>query len=181
MVAKNEKAGVEPMAWFCLRTQPKHEHIAAAQLRQDLKIEAFLPRIRFRRSTRSGPAWVTEALFPNYLFVRFDLTARLRQVQAVRGVRCVVHFGSRWPAIPDPVIAELRAALNGEEIKVISQELNPGDTVEVAAGVFHGFQALVSRVMPQRQRVSVLLDFLGRQTAVELDCRQLIRNPEMLR
>jgi hypothetical protein len=33
----------------------------------------------------------------------------------------------------------------------------------------HGLHALVTRVMPAKQRVAVLLDFLGRQTAVELD------------
>jgi len=27
----------------------------------------FLPRIRFRRTRRQGPVWVTEALFPHYL------------------------------------------------------------------------------------------------------------------
>src|SRR6185312_13830264 len=60
-------------AWFCLRTHPKHECVAAAQLRQEANIEVFLPRIRFKRATRCGPAWVTEALFQNYLFAKFDL------------------------------------------------------------------------------------------------------------
>ena len=174
-------AGREPAAWFCVQAQPKHEHIAAAQLRQNSKIEVCLPRIRYRRSTRSGPAWVTEALFPNYLFAHFDLASQLRQVQAVRGVRNVVHFGARWPTIPEPAIAELRSVMGIEEVKILSQDLNPGDAVEVAEGVFHGLQAVVARVMPQRQRVSVLLDFLGRQTAVELDRCQLVRNRERLR
>jgi hypothetical protein len=37
-----------------------------------------------------------------------------------------------------------------------------------------GLQAVVSRVMPARQRAAVLLEFLGRQTTVELDRGQLI-------
>ena len=172
-------AKLEPVTWFCVQTQPKHEHIAAAQLRQDLKIEVFLPRIRYRRPTRSGPAWVTEALFPNYLFAHFDLASQLRRVQAVRGVRNVVHFGARWPTIPETAIAELRSAMGVEEIRILSQDLNPGDIVEVAEGVFHGLQAMVARVIPQRQRVSILLNFLGRQTAVELDRSQVIRNREI--
>lgn len=181
MIQAQEMAGREPVTWFCVRTQPKHEHIAAAQLRTNSRIEVFLPRIRYRRSTRCGPAWVTEALFPNYLFAHFDLVSQLRLVQAVRGVRNVVHFGARWPTIPEMAIAELRSTMGVEEIKTLSQDLNPGDAVEVADGVFHGFQAVVARVMPQRQRVSVLLDFLGRQTAVELDRNQLVRNREVFR
>jgi transcriptional antiterminator RfaH len=164
-----------------LQTQPKRDHIAAAQLRQDSNIEIFLPRIRYRRSTRCGPAWVTEGLFPGYLFARFDLGSQLRQVQATRGIRDVVHFGNRWPTIPEAAIEELRSLVGNGETRVLSQDINPGDAVEVAKGVFHGLQATVARVMPQRQRVSILLDFLGRQTAVELDQNHLIRNLEMVR
>jgi transcriptional antiterminator RfaH len=168
-------------AWFCVQTQSKREHIAASNLRQDAHVEVFLPRIRYRHSTRRGPAWVTEALFPGYLFARFPLPSLLRHVQSLRGVRGVVHFGHRWPSIPDAVIAELRSIVGDEEIKILSPGLNAGDSVEVAAGVFQGFQALVARVIPQRQRVSVLLDFLGRQTAVELNTNQVVPNTATLR
>ncbi len=161
-------------AWFCLRTLPKQEHLAAAQLRQEAEIEVFLPRIRFKRLTRCGPAWVTEALFQNYLFARFDLLFSLRRVQAARGVRGVVHFGSRWPTVPEAAIQELQSAMAGQDLRVVEDTLQPGDTVQIADGAMHGLQAVVSRVMPARQRVAVLLDFLGRQTTVELDRSQLI-------
>jgi len=161
-------------AWFCLRTHPKHEHIAAAQLREEAEIEVYLPRIRFKRVTRSGPAWVTEALFQNYLFARFDLLVSARRAQAARGVRGIVHFGSRWPTVPEAAIHELRAAMEGQELRVVEDTLQPGDTVQIATGAMHGLEAVVSRVMPARLRVAVLLDFLGRQTAVELDRGQLM-------
>jgi transcriptional antiterminator RfaH len=160
-------------AWFCLRTHLKHEHIAAAQLKQDPELEVFLPRIRYQRSTRSGPAWVTEALFQNYLFARFDLATALRRVQHARGVRGVVHFGGRWPTIPEAAIDELRGAMEGEELRTIENALHPGDIVEISCGAMSGLQAVVSRVTPARQRVAVLLDFLGRQTTLELDRWQI--------
>jgi transcriptional antiterminator RfaH len=161
-------------AWFCVRTQPRHEHIAAAGLRRNLELEVFLPRVRFKRSTRQGVVWVTEALFASYLFARFDLPTTLRRVQAARGVAGVVHFGPHWPAIPDPAIAELRALMGEEELHVIPNEFNPGDLVEIGAGAFHGLQAVVTRVVPSRQRVAVMLDFLGRQTTLELAGADLI-------
>lgn len=164
--------------WFCVRTQPKHEHIAAGSLRQQLQLDVFLPRIRFKRPTRQGPAWVTEALFVNYLFARFELNAFLRRVKHVRGVQDVVHFGSHWPVIPHLVIADLRAALGDDELQVITDEFNPGERVEIAGGAFHGLHAVVTRVLPARQRVAVLLDFLGRQTSVEMDTAQLIRKDQ---
>jgi transcriptional antiterminator RfaH len=168
------KQTTNSLAWFCVRTQAKHEHIAAASLKRNWKLEVFLPRIRFKRTTRQGPAWTTEALFINYLFSRFNLATHLRVVQSARGVAGVVHFGSHWPVIPDATIAELRTALGGQELHVIDTKFNPGDNVEIVGGTFHGLQAVVTRVIPSKQRVAVLLDFLGRQTSVELDDRQLV-------
>jgi transcriptional antiterminator RfaH len=162
-------------AWFCLRTQPKHEHIAAAHLKQESGVEVYLPRIRFKRSTRRGPVWFTEALFPSYLFARFDLTEGLRRLRLVRGVNGIVHFGNHWPVLPDAVIADLRASVGGDEVHEIREELQPGESVEISGGVFHGLQAVVARVMPARQRVAVLLEFLGRQTMAEFPTEALVR------
>jgi transcriptional antiterminator RfaH len=155
-------------AWFCVRTHPKHEHIAAAQLRYEQDVEVFLPRIRYRRATRCGPAWVCEALFRDYVFARFDLAAALRRVRHARSVYGVVHFGDRWPAVPNQVIAKLREAMAGTEIRVIDDTLQPGDAVQIAEGAMCGLEAVVTRVMPAKQRVAVLLEFLGRQTTVEV-------------
>jgi transcriptional antiterminator RfaH len=154
--------------WFCLRSQPKHEHIAAAHLKKMEGVEVFLPRVRFKRATKQGPAWVTEALFPNYLFARFDWHSSLRQVQAARGVGGVVHFGQRWPIIEASVIAELRQAFGSDDLHTIPAGLHPGDAVEIATGAMQGLRAVVTRVMPSRERVAVLLEFLGRQTTIEV-------------
>ena len=59
-------------SWFCLRAQPKREHIAAACLRQISEVEVFSPRVRFRKHTNRGPVWFVESMFPGYLFARFD-------------------------------------------------------------------------------------------------------------
>ena len=154
-----EQTSGESEAWFCVRTQPKHEHIAAAQLRLEPGIGVFLPRIRYRRSTRCGPAWVTEALFKDYVFARFDLATSLRRVQSSRAVRCVVHFGSGWPTIPDAAIAELKKAIGEQEMRVVEDTLQPGDFVQIASGAMHGLQAVVTRVMPTKQRVAVPFGF----------------------
>jgi transcriptional antiterminator RfaH len=167
------------VAWFCVRTHHKHEHIAAAQLKQDPEVEVFLPRIRYQRITRFGPVWTTEALFQNYLFARFDFETCLRRVQHARAVRGVVHFGERWPMIPKSTIEALRTLLGGEE-KVVSNDPEVGEAVRVVAGPLNGLEAVVTRVMPGPQRVMVLLDFLGRQTAVELSRIHVVRQDQRL-
>jgi transcriptional antiterminator RfaH len=165
-------------AWFCVRTQPKHEHIAAAHLRKDAGLEVYLPRIRFRRSTREGPVWFTEALFPGYLFGRFELAMCLRRVHHTRGVQGVVHFGDQWPTVPARAIEELRATVGGDQIHVIEDNLQPGEPVRISGGPFHDLRAVITRVMPGRERVALLIDFLGRQTAVELASDSVVREED---
>ena len=155
--------------WYCVRSQPRHEHIAAANLRRNHELEVFNPRIRFKRATRRGPVWVTEPLFPRYLFARFELSVMLPKVQHTFGVAGVVRFGAFWPAVSDSVIRELLSAVGEEETRVIEDTLQEGGEVQILGGAFDGFRAIVTRVMPARNRVAVLLDFLGRQTVVELD------------
>jgi transcriptional antiterminator RfaH len=162
-------------AWFCLQSQSKHEHIAAAHLRQAGVAEIFLPRIRFARVTRRGKVWFTEALFPGYLFAKFDWRASLRRVQHASGVRGVVHFGERWPTIPDETIAELRRAFGESGLRTLGAEPAPGDEVLIAGGALHGLRAVIAGVLPKAARVAVLLDFLGRQTVIELPAQSVVK------
>lgn len=163
------------IAWFCVRSQPRHEHIATRHLRQMENVEVFNPRIRFSRATRYGPVCVTESLFPNYLFVRFDWKTSLPRVHYAPGVSGVVHFGIRWPQVPDQVIAELRRTLGPEDVQVVPKEFQPGEEVQVAGGIMHGLAAVITQVMPGKERVMVLMDFLGRQSSVELPIHSIVK------
>jgi transcriptional antiterminator RfaH len=168
----------ESSCWFCLRSQPKHEHLVAAYLRQFNEITVFLPRVRFKRATRRGAAWATEALFPGYFFARFNWRTSLRLVQHAHGVRGVVHFGERWPTIPETIIAELRQSVGENELRTISAVFTPGDAVQIAEGTLCGLRAVVSHVMPGRERVAVLMGFLGRQTMIEVPAGILVKEGE---
>ena len=84
---------IETPLWFCLRAQPKREHIAATALRRQMQIECFSPRLRFRKLTRRGPVWFVEAMFPGYLFAHFVYSDRHRQVGHLHGILSIVQFG----------------------------------------------------------------------------------------
>jgi transcriptional antiterminator RfaH len=154
-------------SWFCVRSKTRQEHIAAANLRR-LRIDVLNPRIRFRRATTRGPMWVIESMFPGYLFARFNFKRSLDAVQHTFGVTGVVHFGFFWPVVSDETVDALRAIVGEEEVHMVGPALEVGQEVEVATGAFSGFLGIVTRVMPAKDRVAVLLEFLGRQTTVEL-------------
>ena len=161
-------------AWYCVRSQPKHEHIAAAHLRSVGGITVFCPRVRFKRQTRQGLVWVTEAMFPSYLFARFDLATLHRQVEYGQGVRGIVRFADRYPTIEDYVLDQLRDYVGENEIKDLDYAPSQGDNVRIAKGAFAGLEAVVTQILPARERVKVLMDFLGRKIEAEVECASIL-------
>lgn len=155
-------------AWFCLRTQIKHERLAAAHLRLMEDVEVLFPRMTFKRKWRQSLREFTEPLFPNYLFARFNPRNALARVRHAHGVQTVVHFGNRLPVIPDSVIKEIRQSLSAEQVCHVETSLAPGDTVAICSSAFSGLQALVTNYLPRKQRVTLLLEFLGRQVNIEI-------------
>src|SRR5947208_16730359 len=90
--------------WACIRTHPKHEHIAAAQLSCIPGVEVFNPQLRLERQTNRGRLCFTESLFVNYLFARFVPETTLERVRHTRSVQIVLPFGEQVGTIPQHVI-----------------------------------------------------------------------------
>jgi transcriptional antiterminator RfaH len=118
--------------------------------------------------------WVTESLFPGYIFARFAFHSMLDKVRYMPSVSSVVHFGDRYPTIPPTVISDLRLQFGDKEIKVLPEELVPGTEVTVTERPFYGMQAIVLRPMPAKERVQVLLEMLGRTTQVEVSMQSVV-------
>ena len=164
----NRPISAEP-AWYCLRSQPKHEHIAAAHLRILEGVTVFCPRIRFKRATGRGLVWFTEAMFPGYLFARFELAEMHRQVRYAHGVSGIVRFADRYPTIEEGALVQLRDHTGITEINELSYELSQGDQVKIVNGTFTGLEAVVTQVLPAKERIKVLMDFLGRKIEAEVE------------
>ena len=170
------------LSWYCLRSQPKHERIAALHLRKLAGVEVFAPLVRFERpSSRArgrGKTWVTEAMFPSYLFARFVLAAQSREIQHTHGIRGIVQFGGAYPSISDGMVAQLRTSIGDTEVAVIATAPDPGQEVTITQGAFEQVRALVTSYQPARERVRVLLTFLGREIEAELPVARVVgRDP----
>ena len=154
--------------WYCVRTKPKMENIASNSLKEINGINVFCPLIRFKKSTKRGKIWFREALFPGYIFVQCDLNYGFKAINYCRGVACIVRFGSHYPSIPDDEINVLREKIGDNQIHVITHEFLPGEETSIESGPFKGISAVISRVMPAKERVCVLLDLLGGKIEAEV-------------
>jgi len=166
-------------AWFCMRARTKTEHLAAMQLRPVEGVDAFCPRVRFLRSTRRGRVWFSEALFPGYFFARFNPCKLLRLVRHSQGVTGLVEFGGVPISVPDSQVEELRKLVGVEEICEVPETLREGDEVDVVTGPLAGLRVVVTQALPARERVRVLLEFLGTLREMEIT-RQHIASPKRL-
>lgn len=164
-------------AWYCVKTQTKREAIAATHLRELEGVEIFCPMLRYRKATRRGKVWWVEAFFPGYLLARFDLERDERAVKYCQGVRGLVHFGDFVPSVPEEFVVSLReeVARQGEkEVITVAPRITAGEEVELAHGPLGGAKGTVVEVLPARERVRVLLEFLGREQIIEVDLFTLL-------
>lgn len=156
--------------WFVAQTQV-HSEIKAAQnlLRQGFEI--YLPRYLKRRRHARKVDIVAAPLFSRYLFVNVDLGAqRWRAIQSTFGVSRLVMNGDEPAAVPAGVIGALRAREDDKGFVKLDRRsaFAPGDKVRVLAGAFTDSLGLFEG-LGDRERVSILLDLLGRKVRVMLD------------
>ena len=165
---------MENIVWYCVHTKSKCEHLAASVVAAFDGVEVFCPRLRFQKATKRGKVWFVEALFPTYFFARFCPLESLRAVMHAQNVIRVVGFGGSPIPIPDSVIAHLREEMNHTELREIHTPLAVGDSVMLTEGPMRGLVGVVELMLSGAERVRVLLDFLGRQSIVEVTTDKIL-------
>jgi transcription antitermination factor NusG len=153
--------------WFCLRTQTKREHIAAAILNRIEAVEVFCPRISQIKKTRTGKKRFVEAMFPGYIFAKFNYHTHSRQVVHSQGITRMVELGERR-TIPEQSIRELKASIPNGLIEAPDLSIEPGAEIEVITGSLKGLNGKVLAQLSAQNRIKILLDFLGREITVDV-------------
>jgi transcriptional antiterminator RfaH len=165
---------LEDPVWFCLRAEPKREHLAGMALRRQFGIDCLSPRLRFRRLTRRGPIWFVEAMFPGYVFAKFAYTSLYRAVQSSHGVRGILRFGEGLATVPENTMMALQARGGAEEIVTIDSSLKIGQPVQFIEGPLQGLEVVITQLLPARERIRVLLEFLGRSMEMEVPAGKVL-------
>jgi transcriptional antiterminator RfaH len=156
--------------WYVVQTHVNGEAKAAENLRRQ-GYEAYLPRYLKRRCHARKVDFTAKPLFPRYMFVAIDVaTQRWRSIQSTSGVSRLVTRGDVPAALPEGVVRALKAREDGRGFVNMDARpaFAPGDKVRVLAGAFMDNAGLFN-AMADHDRVSILLDMLGRKVRVLLD------------
>jgi transcriptional antiterminator RfaH len=155
--------------WAVIECKSKDEFMAEAEIKA-LGIETFLPIVNKRIRHARTVEVVRRALFPRYLFARFDLdNPNWPRIFSRRGVVNMIMDGNRPKAVPLCQMAEvMKRAEEHKNITVDSIPLKAGDIVQILDGFFATHKAIVDRAEDDKSMVTVKANILGRQTPVIL-------------
>ena len=156
--------------WYVVRTHPRAEVKARVHLGRQ-GFETYLPCYFKKRRHARRVETVEAPLFPSYLFVAIDREKqRWRCISSTVGVSHLLCNADEPAPVPDYVIDALRD--REDETGLIRLPARPsfasGDKVRLLEGAFVDCVGLFEG-MKDIERVSVLLDLLGRQVRVLLD------------
>ena len=76
--------------------------------------------------------------------------------------------------LPDQTIEDLRTEMNHQDVREVRTSLKVGDEVELTEGPMRGFKGIVDSLHKGQDRVRVLLEFLGRQSLVEVEAGTIL-------
>jgi transcriptional antiterminator RfaH len=160
--------------WYVVQTQANAEHKAVVHLARQ-GFTTYLPRYLKRRRHARRVDSVVAPLFPRYLFVEIDMAVqRWRSIYSTVGVSCLVCNGEYPAPVPERIVDELKSRQN--ESGLIQLDCQPkfrlGDKIRVLEGAFYDCLGVYSG-MPDRERVGILLDLLGRKVRVLLNAEAI--------
>lgn len=160
--------------WYVIQCKGGESFRAAEHLANQ-GYEVFHPVLEVQKKRRGKLEWVSEPLFPYYLFIRLDrLVSNWRPIRSTRGVLKLVGFGDMPVAVDDGLVATLRE--HGSERSDPDSNLyfRAGESVTITEGPFKELQAVFASHKGE-ERAIVLLDLLHRQQRLEMPVSQLKR------
>jgi transcription antitermination factor NusG len=163
-------------AWFAVQAKTTHEKRVASLLGyQDY--ECFLPLYTCRRRWSDRIKQVELALFPGYVFCRFDYQRRgpILRTPSVTGI---VGMGGRpAPIDPDEIEAIDRATRSGMGMRP-HPFLQVGQYVRIDGGSLDGLEGMIADTS-RRKRLVISVTLLQRSVSVDIDsgCVTPIRAP----
>ncbi|CAM3566421.1 transcriptional activator RfaH [Polaromonas hydrogenivorans] len=160
-------------SWYLTYTRPRLETVALQNLQQQ-GFDAYLPLYKCLKKTEAGTQAIFVPMFPRYVFFRPSHPAQsIAPVRSTRGVAQLVRFGNELASIRSEAldaIRQLEQQRNAADVAELSA-LRPGHAVRFHNPALNGLEGLVKSV--SSLRVTVLLEFMGREQLVSVEHHQL--------
>jgi len=130
-------------------------------------------KIQCKKNKTEAKIVLDNRVFPGYIFLKGVMNDKLlRVIERAPHVYKPVIVGGKAVSIPEEqVMAILEKVRKGVKIKKVP--FQKGEQVRIIEGPFMGFTGTVEEVIPEREKVVVMVSIFGRPTPVELDYTQV--------
>lgn len=161
------------MSWNVLHLRPRSEK-RVAELCRAQRLPHYLPLRRATRTYQRRRVTFETPLFPGYLFVDCDASARLLLLRSNHVVRVLTPPRERLLLRQ---LAHVRRALRADPCMASVRPLLRGTRVRIVAGPCQGIEGVVERLKgsPGRLRVVLNVELIGQAVAVEVDALEIER------
>jgi transcriptional antiterminator NusG len=164
--------------WYVIHTYSGYENAVKAAIEKsinNLNLHDMVQRMEIPMETVTEVSEegvvkeVERKVFPGYVLIKMVLTDDTWHL--IRNIRGVTGFvGSANKAIP---LTDDEVAALGVEKHEIVVMYHVGDTVRITDGPLSTFKGVVEEIVPEKNKVSVLVSMFGRETPVELELDQV--------
>ena len=139
-------------------------------------VETVHAKLRARRYNEftGAPTYITQPLFPRYIFAKFNAREQLPKVRFTRGIQNVVCFGENPATVAEDIIDIIRARIDENGFVKTNNELKPGDKVVICAGPLRNLIGIFEREIKGSDRITILLTAVGYQGHLMVD-RDLVK------
>lgn len=156
----------EALPWFAVMVRPGQEKFASRAL-SNRGYEEFLPLYRERRRWSDRIKEIELALFPGYLFCRFDPQYRL-PILTAPGVYGIISFSGIPHPIDDAEVSRVKALVRDGKNPKPWPYLKVGERVLIGAGPLAGIEGILVHVKNE-YRLVASVTLLQRSLSVEVD------------
>ncbi|HEX4169670.1 MAG TPA: transcription termination/antitermination NusG family protein [Bryobacteraceae bacterium] len=159
-----KEAPAKGLEWFAIQVKCRYEERIASIL-VDKSFEAFPATSKTAFKTRKAGYSESRALFPGYIFSRFDVRYRM-PILVTPGVQAIVGCGKVPIPVDDNEIAAIRQVLESGVPVEPCPYLEIGDPVEVNEGPLTGMRGIV---LQQRSSCRVVLSVALIQRSIRVE------------
>lgn len=168
--------------WYVVHTYSGYENKVKANLERRIEslnmtekiFKVLVPteeEVEFKDGKRKS---IQRKIYPGYVLVQMIMTDdSWYVVRNTSGVTGFVGPGVKPIPLPDDEIKVILRRMGMEAPLKVSIDLGIGQTVRVIHGPFKDFHGVIEEVDADREKMRVLISFLGRETPVELDFSQV--------
>ena len=187
MAASSTLNGISPYnvipydkQWYVLHTYAGYENKVKANLESrietmgmtDYIFRVIVPEQEVEVEKDGETKIIKENDFPGYALVEMIMTDEawyvVRNTPGVTGFLGSHGGGSKPVSLLPDEVDDMLQRMNIVERKVTELNVEVGETVKIVAGSFAGMQGEVTAIDNDKQEVTVLVDFLGRETPTEI-------------